>query len=898
MNPTHRWLRVSLLCLVSFFSLASLSSAAVIISEYVEGSSTNKAIELYNPTDTTIDLYAQDYRIDIFFNGSPSATTSIELTGVIDAEGTYVISDDGAAAVVLATADQTTGSSLFNGDDTIVLFRGAEVIDAIGQIGYDPGSQWGEGDLSTQDHTLRRLLDVTTGDTDPYDDFDLSQWEGFPQDSFDGLGHRSGGSEPKPAVEAFIHEIQGVGDASPMVDAKVLIEGLVTADFQGPDALNGFFVQEEDADVDGDPLSSEGIFVFDSGFGVDVQVGDRVAVVGIVAEYYDYTEVTTVSEVQVLARDQSLPAPIEIQLPLPDPAREPLYLEAVEGMRVNLAQTLTVSETYNLGRYGELLLSNGRRPNPTNVAVPGDMALAVKAQNALNQIVLDDASTRQNPDPIVYPDPELSAENTVRCGHTLDRLTGVMGYAYGEYRVHPTQTPLFESAANPRSDRPDPVGGRLKVASFNVLNYFNGDGLGGGFPTARGAHSAFEFSRQRDKIIAAILAMQADVVGLMEIENDGYGDNSAIADLVKALNAEAPEGYQYGFVDPGSAQLGPDEITVGLIYNTLGVEAVGTAGTTGAGAFADKNRQPLAQTFVEIASGETFTVVVNHFKSKGSDCDDLGDPDIGDGQGNCNLTRTAAAEELSLWIATYPTGIEDKDVLIIGDLNAYAMEDPIAVLQAHGYTDLIQRYVGATAYSYVYAGEAGYLDHALGTPSLAAQVTGVTEWHINADEPRVLDYNTEYKTEGQIEGLFLPDAFRASDHDPVVIGLELTGVFTAQECAHLGDAPHGLPDVDLFRFFGKQGDAVTVSLEADPAAAGQGQRAGLLLFSQGPGRYLFRADRGKLPNQVEAKLPADGFYVLGVIGGPGRRIYAGDYCLTLKASLETSETLSQFMLNE
>lgn len=898
MNPTQRWLRVSLLCLVSFFSLSAPSFAAVLISEYVEGASYNKAVELYNPTDAAIDLFTEGYRIDIFFNGSTSAGTSIALAGVIDAGGTYVICDDGAVEAVLSKADQTTGSSLFNGDDALVLFRGEAVVDAIGQIGHDPGSQWGTGDLSTQDNTLRRSLEVTEGDANPYDEVDLSQWEGWPKDSFDDLGTHGDGGQPDPPLAAFIHEIQGAGEVSPFVGVKVGIEGVVTAAFQGTDGLNGFFLQEEATDVDGDPMSSEGIFVFDAGFGVEVQVGDRVAVVGVVAEYYDFTEITSVSDIQVLGSDEPLPAPVERQLPLPDPDMEPLYLEAVEGMQVRFSQRLTVSETYNLGRYGELLLSNGRLMNPTNVAAPGEAALAVKAQNVLNQIVLDDASTRQNPDPIVYPDPELSAENTVRCGHRVADLTGVMGYSFGKYRLHPTRTPRFEPAGNPRGEEPDPVGGRLKVASFNVLNYFNGDGQGGGFPTARGADSAMEFSRQRSKVVSAILAMQADVVGLMEIENDGYGENSAIADLVTALNAGATDGYHYTFVDPGVTQLGSDEIAVGLIYNTLSVEAVGSAVTIGSGAFADKNRQPLAQSFLELTSGEIFSVVVNHFKSKGSDCDDLGDPDTGDGQGNCNLTRTAAADELALWMATFPTGVEDGDILIIGDLNAYAMEDPIAALNVHGYTDMIQQYVGGAAYSYVYAGEAGYLDHALATDALATQITGVTEWHINADEPRVLDYNSEYKSEDQIDYLFSSDAYRASDHDPVIIGLELSNVSTVQQCAYLGDAPHGLSDVDLFSFSGKRGESVRVSLQADPANASEGKRARLVLFGQGPGSHLFRTDRGELPNQVAADLPADGQYVIAVIGGFGRRVYTGDYCLTLEASLETSDTLGPFMLNE
>ena len=91
----------------------------------------------------------------------------------------------------------------------------------------------------------------------------------------------------------------------------------------------------------------------------------------------------------------------------------------------------------------------------------------------------------------------------------------------------------------------------------------------------------------------------------------------------------------------------------------------------------------LAQAFVEIGNTdfEPVTVAVNHLKSKGSPCDDIGDPDTGDGQGNCNLTRLAAAQAQVNWLAGDPTGSGSDDYLIIGDLNSYAMEDPIAAIK-------------------------------------------------------------------------------------------------------------------------------------------------------------------------------------------------------------------------
>ena len=138
---------------------------------------------------------------------------------------------------------------------------------------------------------------------------------------------------------------------------------------------------------------------------------------------------------------------------------------------------------------------------------------------------------------------------------------------------------------------------------------------------------------------------------------------------------------------------------------------------------------------------------VNHLKSKGSACDA---PDAGDGQGNCNQVRVNAVNELLNWFATDPTGTGEPDILMLGDYNSYAKEDPITTLEAGGFTNLVKSFVGDDAYSYVFDGQWGYLDHALGSASIVGQVTGVGDYHINADEPSVLDYNTDFKTAGQI----------------------------------------------------------------------------------------------------------------------------------------------------
>lgn len=753
---------------------SSLTHADLFFSEYIEGSSNNKALEIYNNTGASVDLSA--YEVQMFFNGNTNAALTIALQGTLPDGEVYVLAHNAAHPDILAVADQTNGAGWFNGDDAVALLYGGNPIDVIGQFGVDPGSQWGTGDTATANKTLRRMTSVTEGDANGYDAFDpAQQWDGFAQDTFAGLGYYSDNNNPGPTEECGmpatkIHTIQGEGATSSFIGTTQTIEGVVVGDFQGSDRLSGFFVQEEDSDRDNNPLTSEGIFIFDSANAMTINAGDLVRITGNVSEYFNMTQITAAS-MQVCATGVSVTPSV---LVLPVTALSDL--EKHEGMSIVVQQDLTVTENYNLGRYGELVLSaNGRLFNPTQVATPGVAAQAVAAQNALRRILLDDGSGRQNPAVIPYPAPELSAYNTVRSGDRVIGLQGVLHYSFDEYRIQPTSTPIFVPD-NARTPEPDlPGSGSLKIASFNVLNYFNGDGLGGGFPTSRGANTPEEFARQRAKIIAALVAMDADIVGLIEIENDGYGPQSAIRDLVSGLY---DAGLDYAVVNPGVAQIGTDEITVGFIYKPATVELVNASAILDSSVdprFIDnKNRPVLAQSFRELATQGVVTVAVTHLKSKGSDCNDLSDPDTGDGQGNCNLTRTAAAEAMVDWLASDPTDSNDTDVLIMGDLNAYAKEDPITTIEAAGYVNLLNDFSGDLAYSYVFTGLAGYLDHALASNSLRSQVTGAVDWHINADEPRVLDYNEEFKTPQQVISLYSPEAWRASDHDPLIIELALT----------------------------------------------------------------------------------------------------------------------------
>lgn len=613
--------------------------------------------------------------------------------------------------------------------------------------------------------------------------------------------------EPEPAPLYYIHDIQGSGAATPLANTEVMVEALVVGDFQNngsDDAgdLRGFFLQEEESDYDGDDTTSEGLFVFDGSGAVDVSPGDLVRVVGTVSEYFGMTQISAAT-VEVLSSGNGLPAPRERLLPV---ASTDEY-EAVEGMRVTFPQALQISEYYNYDRFGEIVLAlpgdgEPRAMTPTAVEAPGSNGYAMRAdRNRRSRILLDDGSNAENPDFNRHPNGAAFAlDNRFRGGDEVGGLTGVMHYSFSAYRVQPTAGADYV-AANPRPSLPE-IGGSLQVASMNVLNYFTsldggGDSCG---PSAtlecRGADDAGELVRQRDKIVAALAAMDADIVGLIEIEND---NGEAAADLVAALNASLGE-ERYTALETGT--IGEDAIKVAFIYQSQSVQALGDFAVLDSAVNPDfldsKNRPALAQTFAA-GNGGKLTVVVNHFKSKGSDCDDLGDPDIGDGQGNCNRTRTDAALALAQWLAADPTGQGAGDVLVIGDLNAYDQEDPIAALADAGYEDLLGRFQGEFGYSYVFDGQFGYLDYALASEALAGRIAGAAVWHINADEPDILDYDTSYKSPAQA-ALYAADAYRSSDHDPVLVGLNFYGTpQTIRECMRGGWRELRTGDGEAFR---------------------------------------------------------------------------------------------------
>jgi len=587
-----------------------------------------------------------------------------------------------------------------------------------------------------------------------------------------------------------IYTIQGSGLSTP-IPGNVRTRGVVVGDFEGSSGQQGFYMQ--DVSGDGDPATSDGIFVF-TGSSDLVSVGQLVSVTGVAGERFDQTSITgsttstpVPAETVVNCGTGSVTA-TDVTMPFADAD----YPERFEGMLVRFPQDLVIAEYFNYERFGEMVIAlpiaGETRPfTPTSIDEPGSPeATARTLANSLSRITLDDTLGTQNPATLRHPNgATFNLNNRFRGGDTVTNTVGVLGYDFGLYRIQPTG-PADYTSVNPRPASPEPVGGTVRVAAMNTLNFFvtldtttsdSGSGPCGANQNldCRGADAdqPLEFTRQRDKLLTALSGLDADIIGLNELESTPGAE--PLVSIVTGM-----PGYAYINTGP----IGTDAIKVGLIYRSAVVTPVGAfqiLDSTDDSRFIDtKSRPSLAQTFMVNATGAKFTVVVNHLKSKGSACDDVGDPDLDDGQGNCSQTRRAAAEALVDWLATDPTGSGDTDFIIMGDLNSYAQEDAIDEIKAGSddavgtnddFTNLISYFHGAFAYSYTFDGAAGYLDHALANPSLFAQVTGAADWHINSDEPDVFDYDTTFKPPAQ-EALYEVNQYRTSDHDPVVVGLD------------------------------------------------------------------------------------------------------------------------------
>ncbi|MFW5941684.1 MAG: ExeM/NucH family extracellular endonuclease [Chloroflexota bacterium] len=747
--------------------------------------------------DVVIDLTDETIPDDGFWVAmSPAAETAYGVSGDMD------IADNGfenssATYFLVADFSGSAEDDLDTDDDgELDVTPWSEVVDSVsvlddeGDFDYGAPSVGPDGDFLPSG--TYRCPDAPDGDFDS-NMHSFSTPDGTPGEANDCPEEIPIGACGDPAT--FIHEVQGSGDTSPLVGNTVNIEGVVVGDFQAGDGdefgtdLGGFFVQEEAEDMDELDETSEGIFVYAPGAD-DVEQGDIVRLQGEVEEFEtgggvsSMTQLAAVGDV-LFCEEGTAPEPVEVTLPVASFAE----LEQHEGMLVTFPQELVIAEYFNYDRFNEIVLAEpnaaGRMYQPTAFIDPADTA-AIEAELELiarSRVTLDDARETQNPPLLRHPNGEpFDLDNIFRGGDVVEDATGALAESFGVYRIQPT-APATYTQTNPRPEAPD-AGGKLEVSAYNVLNYFltiddGSDNCGPDMDLeCRGADTEEEFERQRAKILAALLEMESDVFGLIEMENTTGVE--PLADIVDGLNDALGEGA-YDYIATGTT--GSDAIKNGIIYKTSTVTPVGDYAVLDDPAFvnprdadSDRNRPAVAQTFVFDATGEQFTVVVNHLKSKGSPC---GEDDDDPYQGNCNLTRTLAADYLVKWLDTDPTGESNGNHLIIGDLNAYDKEDPIAEIAAgpddmpgtaDDYVDLLYQYQGEFAYTYVFDGQLGYLDYAMANQQLLSRVASADVWHANTDESDVLDYDMTFKPEEQ-EALYEPNPYRASDHDPVIVGL-------------------------------------------------------------------------------------------------------------------------------
>lgn len=549
-----------------------------------------------------------------------------------------------------------------------------------------------------------------------------------------------GGYTRCAAPTTAIASIQGNRPVSPLLDQQLTIQGVVTLLQNG----QGLYLEEPGSDHD--DSTSNAIFIQLSEIPNNIKPGSWISVRGEVTEIRkgrnSLTALTNISAISQCSSGQTLPLS-DIALPL-----RGLEREALEGMRIRPVGTLTVTDTYQLGRGNFSLAGNGFQFVATEIMAPGS-----EAEN----------HTRLNRD---FTLPATLPENTggipgqsllLTSGSSITDLTGVLLHDARGLRI---SIQSMSTGAPPSFIAPDQAGdSNLRVVGMNLHNYFNGDGRGGEFPTPRGAKTAAEFDKQRARLGAAIRVLNPHVLAVMELENDGFGPLSAAADFI--VLAEQATGGSWRVARPTDDRIGTDKIAVGLFYRDDLLEAVGSARTLTGPEFR-KSRQPLAQVFKQRdqseKGAEKVLVVVNHLKSKGS-CPDTGaDSNQKDGQGCWNPMRAASAAKMSAWVNSLAASTQTRNALILGDMNAYRQEDPIDAIRDAGFVELLDSAKGG-AYSFVYFGQAGTLDYAFATAALQKRVQQAYIWHVNAALPANIE---------------LPQPWlRFSDHDPVVVDIRL-----------------------------------------------------------------------------------------------------------------------------
>lgn len=752
----------------------------------------NKFVELYNTSSHRISLsgISLQYRAS---GSTGAATTDVPLSGELAPSGYYLVSggSNGSVGEELPNADVAAPKLNLKGTDgTLFLTENSASVDGVSgdtsqisgvidALGYGSTNtfekQAAHGPANNQDvKSLARTNGVDTNDNSA--DFILNA-SITPENSKGETGKGETGSATDPTgptppgdsgaltgvQDMSIEAIQGTSSRTPVASTTtVRTKGVVTAAY--PDGgFNGFYIQTPSTGGTIDlsaHQASDAVFVHAPGDAGKVKVGDYVEVTGTVSEYYGLTEVNAASTV-VLNEQVRSPQPAKVAYPKTNAQRETL-----EGMLIAPQGDYTVTDVYDTNMYGEVGLAASDTPlvNPSVKGIKGtaiDAAYQAEVNRASEEgVQLDDGASRnyldaKNTANANIPVPYLSQSSPARVGESVTfSKPVVMDWRNNAWRFQPTSPLTGDNAAevqpvtfsNTRTESPTEVGGNIKLGTFNVLNYFSTTAEETGRATdnaykdkdgnpitakdceVRGAWNTENKNRQLAKIVKAINSLGADVVSLEEIENSakfGKDRDAALATLVEALNQSAGKGRQ------------PDA----QVFKARGAQ--------------DK---------------DAFLVVSNHFKSKGSAGATGDDVDQKNGAGAYNATRTAQAKDLIAFANKVSNERGVQKVFLVGDFNAYEAENPIQEILNAGYTnisnDLVSEKTGK--YSYAYDGGVGSLDHVFANAAAAKMVTGADIWNINSVESVALEYS---RYNYNVTNLYSDNVYRASDHDPVVVGL-------------------------------------------------------------------------------------------------------------------------------
>ena len=844
-------------------------SALVITEVFTRGGSSgapyqHKFVEIANPTSSPLALDGLSLQYVPARGGTASSTCA--LSGTVAARSTYVIvvgsnGSEGEAITGDASCETNPGAA----GGTFALVRGtarhtfvigsnvgdAEVVDLV---------SWGTAaSVDTQAAPAvpgNTLSYQRAGATDTDDNAaDLTGAAPTPGVVV-GLDTPAPTPEPTPQPTPDptdsapaqpitpIADIQGTGEQTPYADQTVTTLGVVTAVYP-TGGFSGFYIQTPGSG--GVPRSpgqaSDGLFVYDRAGATSLAPGQCVQVTGTATEYQGLTQLSGVSET-VLVTDCAPVVPTEVSetaWPATDTDKEPY-----EAMLLRPTGAWTVTSTYTTNQYGQVGLAVGAEPlyQATDVVAPGAAAVAYEEANRAKEVLLDDGSSwnyTTNATTKGQPLPYLTADKPLRVGDAVTFTSDVvLDYRHG-WNLQPltqvnglTGSPIDWQVSRPAAPQ---VGGEVSVTSFNVLNYFTDLGqdeagcrayrdrddnpVTANRCAVRGAYSTQAFLQQQDKIVAAINELDSSVVGLEEIENSakfGHDRDASLAQLVNALNAAA--GYdKWAYVPSPAARPAAeveDSIRTAFIYQPAVVTPVGESVILDDEAFTGTARQPLAQAFKAVGADDVdaFVVIVNHFKSKGSVLPGAGNADSGDGQGANNAQRVAQAQALVAWAAQW----NDRPVLLVGDFNSYAQEDPITAMEAAGYT-LINDVVDGVGHSYQYSGRLGSLDHVLLNAAAVEFIAGARVWDVNADESIAYEYS---RANYNVTQLYAADPYRSSDHDPIKVGLNPRD--SVAECAAAGGAFTGgvcvMPSGPTASASATSGDATAVGTPTGSGATG------------------------------------------------------------------------------